>query len=83
MKDVQFEILDNDVFVNKEDTHLNHENEVLNAFVIFLFLVVLVNLFVLFLLKNKSRTLIDHMMLLDCVSNIGILSLFLTVINDI
>ena len=40
-----------------------------------------VNLLVLFWLWGKKRTLVDHMMLLDCVSNIGVLTVGLTVIN--
>ena len=47
MKNVQVEILYTDVFVNNEDTHLTNENEVIHGFVLFFFLVVLVNLFVM------------------------------------
>ena len=47
-----------------------------------LLFVVPVNLFVLFWIKNKTQTLIDQLMILDCISNIGSLTMFLTVIND-
>ncbi len=46
-------------------------------------LVGVVNLLVLFWLWGKKRTLVDHMMLLDCVSNIGVLTIYLTVIHHI
>ena len=64
------------VFVNEEGSTLSDDVEVKVSVGC---LVVVVNLLVLFWLWGKTRTLVDHMMLLDCVSNIGVMTIVLTV----
>ena len=77
LDDLDFSINKTDVFVNKDEVPL-----VPSVVAGSLLFVVPVNLFVLFWIKNKTRTLIDQLMILDCISNIGSLTIFLTVIND-
>ena len=64
------------VFVNEEGSTLSDDVEVKVSVGC---LVGVVNLLVLFWLWGKTRTLVDHMMLLDCVSNIGVMTVVLTV----
>ena len=77
LDDLDFSINKTDVFVNKDEVPL-----VPSVVAGSLLFVVPVNLFVLFWIKNKTQTLIDQLMILDCISNIGCLTIFLTVIND-
>ena len=77
LDNLNFDINQTDVFVNKIGLPL-----VPSVVVGSLLFVVPVNLFVLFWIKNKTQTLIDQLMILDCISNIGSLTIFLTVIND-
>ena len=61
--------------INETDRIINQENDstVLNnlMMVVSVLLVGTVNVYVLFWIKKKNRTLVDSMILLDCVANIG------------
>ena len=75
LRDPDFDIREVDVFVNQD------RSLPLPMLWGAILGVVPVNLLVLFWLKNKTQTLIDWMMFLDCISNIGSLTLLMTVIN--
>ena len=68
----------NNVLVNNGDGDVSYSLFV--SALVFSSLVILpVNLVVLAWIRSKTRTLVDHMMLLDCLSNIGGLAVILTV----
>ena len=68
----------NNVCVNNEDGNVSWVQFV-SALVFSSFVILPVNLVVLAWIRTKTRTLVDQMMVLDCLSNIGGLTILLTV----
>ena len=70
----------NNIFVNSEDDRvidIQYEREI--VLVVCSLAILPVNLVVLAWIRTKTRTLVDQMMVLDCLSNIGGLAVILTV----
>ena len=81
----QFSWNDTQIVLGGTNMVINQETDqwfVISVLVGSLLLVAPVNLSVMFWIKTKIQTLIDKLMFLDCVTNIGAMTIALAVIDD-
>ena len=81
----QFSWNDTQIVLGGTNMVINQETDqwfIISVLVGSLLLVAPVNLSVMFWIKTKIQTLIDQLMFLDCVTNIGAMTIALAVIDD-